>query len=295
MFNYGFNFGSKLGGLRPLCFDGVLLWIKGIVENDIYCRDSAPDLGVFDMLMSKGPCLTLNGTDESFTWSEPITIISTEGTSVIASDGTGTPTAGTLYNIVLDTGSVISCSEVNGITVYSDNYLEDGIYGTINTSNIATVRAGRQDTFFHQNTVGWWEKVADNTYYPYPISGYSEYHKSNTFNEAITTYSFSVVGTPAPSAIVTMDATHQLFTDGSGDSVGVTQTEILSGCNTNDQYIFGSISPKPKELWCFNSVQTGLCLENSLVRAGIGEWLTDEYTGEYVYDEYTGEKIYVEL
>jgi hypothetical protein len=112
---------------------------------------------------------------------------------------------------------------------------------------------------------------------------------TNEWDGADATYSYSVIGTPAPAAIVAMDAVQQNFTDGAGNSIGFTQDDLEA--IANDQYMFGSVAPKLKEFWCYDTVQTGLCLEMALIRAGAGEWLVDDETGEYVYDDETGEKI----
>jgi len=95
---------------------------------------------------------------------------------------------------------------------------------------------------------------------------------TETWDGADATYSFAVIGTPAPAAIVTMDAVQQVYTDGAGNAIGFTEAdlELLD----NDQYFFGSVSPNNKELINYQEVLTGNCLFYALERVGKAEAIT---------------------
>ena len=102
----------------------------------------------------KGPCLEVTIAD-SFTPSESVTVVSTLGTAVLSSDGTKVTTAGTLYKIVLSTGAILDCAEVNGAFLYSDQYETDNIKFEITTPDLVAIRDGVQDEYFAHTEKGY--------------------------------------------------------------------------------------------------------------------------------------------
>ena len=398
--------------IPPPCYSNVLTWHTGFVQNDTELKDFAYVPGKFPFDIVQSGCLELDGVDTITTATDHGSIVSSGGTSTLSYDGaTISGTAGTAFDITFSDGAHYRCAEVSPTATHI--FTDDGLHSgeIVPSTTLAAVRAGRQDDYPSNIRHGWWEKAADDTKYPYPVSGFSVYHPGNTWNSSESGFKFS---DPVPAAIIAMDTDYffvntdgealtfwqrtleelgaelqtnnHFTTDLSGYSVttnwawespgvarhstgsvvaltsSITLTDAVeyeitftaggstagtvtpyagSGAagtargngtfterltcttstdflltpttdfdgwvdnvsvravdplvNYNTKYMFGSIAPKPKEFFCYATAQTGVCLEEALVRVGVGEWKVDDYSGEFVYDDFTGEKIYVEL
>ena len=97
---------------------------------------------------------------------------------------------GKLYNLRLkDATKDISfrCQENSGLTSFSDDYENDGHYITWDAIE-ANLWAQKQDTYFANATLGWWEIDTDPVLYPYPVVGFTTFHKGGTFNNCEVSY-----------------------------------------------------------------------------------------------------------
>lgn len=88
-------------------------------------------------------------------------------------------------------------AEGKGQFSFSTNYLNDGIRITWDTT-VENTWAVRQN-FYHRNAVdGWWEIDGDDTKYPYPVAGFTTFHKGGMFTDAESSFAAETfpVGTP---------------------------------------------------------------------------------------------------
>jgi len=184
MLDFRLLFGGIISALKPPYSEDILTWLKGngtdTLKTDSWAKPDAENL-----VMSQGHCISLDGVSESgATATNHGTIVSYEGTATPSYNGsTLSFTAGTFYNVTFSDGTHFRISE--GVGGYS--YSDDGLHQIAWSGDLVGMWSERQDTYFANSTLGWYEFEGSEVKYPSGnIAPFVSVWRTTTASETIT-------------------------------------------------------------------------------------------------------------